>query len=260
MKKIKFSNVFIVCILIFIYLPIFLVILYSFNESKLSSLWTGFSFTWYQALFRNRSLFLALKNSLILALNTSILSAIIGTLGAYGMHYSKNKKMEFVAILPMLIPEIIMGMVFLSLFTDIHLPFGMVTLTLAHTSFCFPFVYMLVKARLKDMDPSMQEAARSLGAGPIRAFLDIVLPYILPSVFAGMLLSFATSMDDVIISGFVSGISTPTLPVKIYSMLKVGVTPDVNALCALMILVTLLLYGIARWIMMRQKNKMKEIV
>ena len=176
MKKIKGSSIFIVCVLIFIYLPIFLVILYSFNESKLSSVWTGFSFTWYERLFSNRSLFIALKNSLILAFNTSLLSAIIGTLGAYGMQYSKNKKMEFAAILPMLIPEIILGMVFLSLFTDVHLPFGMVTLTLAHTSFCFPFVYMLVKARLKDMDPSMIEAARTLGASEIRVFFDIILP------------------------------------------------------------------------------------
>ena len=255
MKKIKMSTIFIFLVLIFIYLPIFLVILYSFNESKLSSVWSGFSLTWYHTLFKNRSLFIALKNSLILAFNTSLLSAIIGTLGAYGMHYSKNKKMEFISILPMLIPEIIMGMVFLSMFTDIHLPFGLMTLTLAHTSFCFPFVYMLVKARLKDMDSSMLEAARNLGANEVRVFFDIVLPYVLPSVFAGMLLSFATSMDDVIISGFVSGVTTSTLPVKIYSMLKVGVTPDVNALCTLMILVTLLLFGLSRWIMIKEKKK-----
>ena len=255
MKKIKISNVWIFCVLLFIYLPIFLVILYSFNESRLSSVWGGFSLTWYQALFKNRSLFSALKNSLILALNTSLLSAVIGTLGAYGMHFSKHKKFEFVAILPMLIPEIILGMVFLAFFSDLHLPFGMVTLTLAHTGLCFPFVYMLVKSRLKDMDESMMEAAYTLGAGPVRTFFDIVLPYIMPSIFAGMLLSFATSMDDVILSGFVSGISTNTLPVKIYSQLKTGVTPEINALCTLMILVTLLLFGLAKWIIMSKKKE-----
>ena len=260
MKKIKGSYIFIVGVLIFIYLPIFLVILYSFNASKLSSIWSGFSLDWYRSLFSNRSMFLALKNSLILASSTSILSAIIGTLGAYGMRRAKRKSVEFIAILPMLIPEIILGMVFLSFFSDLNLPFGLVTLTLAHTSFCFPFVYMLVKARLKDMDESMVEAAYSLGASPVRAFFDIVLPYIFPSIFAGMLLSFATSMDDVIISGFVSGVSFPTLPVKIYSMLKVGVTPDVNALCTVMILVTLLLFGMAGWIIMRKNKKMKEIL
>ena len=260
MKKIKGSHLFIISVLIFIYLPIFLVILYSFNGSKLSSMWTGFSLTWYRSLFNNRSIFLALKNSIILASCTSILSAIIGTLGAYGMRHSKNKNIEFVAILPMLIPEIILGMVFLSFFSDLHLPFGLITLTLAHTSFCFPFVYMLVKARLKDMDESMIEAAYSLGASPLRTFFDIVLPYIFPAILAGMLLSFATSMDDVIISGFVSGVSFHTLPVKIYAMLKVGVTPDVNALCAMMILVTLLLFGIARWIIIRQNKRMKENV
>ena len=249
------SNVFIWCVLIFIYLPIFLVILYSFNESRMSSVWTGLSFHWYKQLFQDEVIFEALKNSFILAIYTSILSAIIGTLGAYGMEQVKKKNQEFIAILPMLIPEIILGMVCLTFFSALHLPFGMITLTLAHTILCFPFVYVLVKARLKDMDPSLVEAAETLGAKPFQAFKDIVLPYLMPSIVAGMLLSFVTSMDDVIMSVFVTGVQINTLPMKIYTQIKTGITPEINALCTVMIIVTLLLFGIVSLIIIKQKKE-----
>ena len=257
MKKkrgIKGSDLFILAVLIFIYLPIFIIVLYSFNDSRLSSVWGGFSFTWYERLLSNSSIMDALKNSLILAVNTSILSAIIGTAGACGMHLVKGKrakKLELSVILPMLIPEIILGMVFLAFFTMVDLPFGMVTLTLAHTAICFPFVYMLVRARLSDMDMSLLEASYTLGASPRRAFIDITLPYLLPSIVAGMLLAFATSMDDVIVSIFVTGVNVNTLPMKVYSQIKVGITPEINALCTVMLIATLLIFFVVGGIVLK---------
>lgn len=260
-RRIKGSDLFICAVFIFIYLPVFIVVLYSFNESRLSSVWGGFSFAWYERLISNPSIMEALKNSIILAVNTSILSAIIGTAGAYGMHMVKGKKakkLELTVILPMLIPEIILGMVFLAFFTMLDLPFGMVTLTLAHTAICFPFVYMLVKTRLLDMDKSVLEVAYTLGASKMRAFKDITFPYLLPSVVAGMLLSFATSMDNVIVSIFVTGVNVNTLPMKVYTQIKVGITPEINALCTLMIVVTLLLFSIAGLIIIKlRKSKGK---
>ena len=256
-RKIKGSDLFIIAVFIFIYLPVFIIVLYSFNESRLSSVWGGFSFTWYERLMNNSGLMDALKNSLILAVNTSILAAIVGTLGAYGTHMVRNakaKKLELTVILPMLIPEIILGMVFLAFFTMLNLPFGMVTLTLAHTAICFPFVFMLVKARLADMDTSVLEVAYTLGASPARAFKDITLPYLLPAIIAGMLLSFATSMDDVIVSIFVTGVNVNTLPMKVYSQIKVGITPEINALCTVMLIATLLLFGVAAAIILKSKK------
>lgn len=256
-RGIKGSDLFIIAVLIFIYLPVLIVVLYSFNESRLSSVWGGFSFTWYERLINNSSIMDALKNSIVLAVNTSILAAVIGTLGAYGTHLVKNskaKKLELTVILPMLIPEIILGMVFLAFFTMLNLPFGMFTLTLAHTAICFPFVFMLVKARLSDMDTSVLEVAYTLGASKGRAFRDITLPYLTPSIVAGMLLSFATSMDDVIVSIFVTGVNVNTLPMKVYSQIKVGITPEINALCTVMLVATLVLFAIAGFIIIKYKK------
>jgi spermidine/putrescine transport system permease protein len=141
----------------------------------------------------------------------------------------------------MMTPEIILGMVSLTFFSLLALPFGMTTLFLAHTAFCIPYVYMQVKARLVGLDPSLLEAAKDLGAGEARAFFDITLPLISPAIVSGMLLAFAMSIDDVIISVFVTGASTTTLPIKIYTMLKTGVTPKINAICTIMFAATLLI-------------------
>ena len=137
-----------------------------------------------------------------------------------------------------MIPEIILGMVFMVFFSLLGLPFGMTTLIIAHTAFCIPYVYMMVKARLVGMDKSLFEAARDLGASEARVFFDITLPLLAPAIVSGMLLSFAMSFDDVIISVFVTGVNVNTLPIKIYSQLKTGVTPEINALCTLMLAAT----------------------
>ena len=245
MKKVQtLPKIYLGIVTVLLYLPIALVILYSFNESKLSSVWGGFSLKWYDILFRDKEMFLALRNSLVLALSSSVAAAIIGTLGAVGLAKlqprSKNA-VEYVSMLPIMIPEIILAMVFMVFFALLGLPFGMTTLILAHTAFCIPYIYMLVKARLVGMDKSLAEAARDLGAGEVRVFFDITLPLLAPAILSGMLLSFAMSFDDVIISVFVTGVNVNTLPIKIYTQLKTGVTPEINALCTLMLGVTLLL-------------------
>ena len=251
------KRVYITLLLILMYVPIALVIVFSFNANRLNSVWSGFSLSWYRELFRDRAIFEALRNSLILAIVSSFAAAVIGTLGAVGIAWGKlaekpqNGKqassghfvriMEYLSILPIMTPEIIMGMVLLAFFSLLGLPLGMATLVLAHTCFCIPYVYLLVKARLAGLDKSYTEAARNLGAGPWRAFCDVMLPLILPAVISGILLSFAMSFDDVIISIFVTGPHTNTLPIRIYTQIKTGVTPKTNALCSLLFVITVLL-------------------
>ena len=245
MKKYSLFPIYIILILIIMYVPILVVIIYSFNQSRLTYSWSGFSLHWYRELINDRSMFEALINSLVLASLSSISAAIVGTLGAAGMTRQKTgrpgKIIEYLSILPIMTPEIILGMIFLAFFTFLSIPFGMTTLVIAHTAFCIPYVYILVKARLANLDKSYIEAARIMGASGIRAFYDITLPLMLPAVISGMLISFAMSFDDVIISVFVSGVHTNTLPMKIYSQIKTGVTPKTNAMCAIIFLVTILI-------------------
>lgn len=247
-NRTKLPNIYLGIVLALMYVPILLVILYSFNESKISSVWGGFSLKWYEELFRDKDMFQALWNSIVLGVLSSLCAAVIGTLGAYGMSKVKfplKGVVEYVSTLPIMIPEIILGMVFMAFFSLMGLPFGMATLVIAHTAFCIPYVFMLVKARLVGMDKSLPEAAQDLGASQARVFFDITLPLVFPAILSGMLLAFAMSMDDVIISVFVTGVNTNTLPVKIYTQLKTGVTPEINALCTLLFAATLLLCGLA---------------
>lgn len=260
-NRTKLPNVYLGVLLFLMYVPIFLVILYSFNESKLSSVWSGFSLKWYTELFRDRAIFEALGNTLILGVISSLSAGVIGTLGAFGMtkvNFKTKSAVEYVSTLPIMIPEIILGMVFMAFFSLLGLPFGMTTLILAHTAFCIPYVYMLVKARLVGMDKSLAKAALDLGASPLRVFFDITLPLLLPAIVSGMLLAFAMSIDDVIISVFVTGVNTNTLPLKIYTQLKTGVTPKINALCTLMFAATLLLCGFAAFLGRTPKHKKQE--
>lgn len=249
-KKARFPGIYLGIILALMYVPILLVIIYSFNESRISSVWSGFSLRWYRDLFRDKDMLEALINSLVLATVSSLSAAVIGTLAAVGMPRVKlrgKSVVEYISTLPIMIPEIILGMVFLVYFSLIRLPFGMITLTVAHTSFCIPYIYMLVKARLVGIDKSYAEAAKDLGANEWNVFWDITLPLILPAIASGVLLSFAMSLDDVVISVFVTGVNTNTLPIRIYTQLKTGVTPKVNALSTLMFAATLLIIMLSTW-------------
>jgi len=238
-------------ILVVMYVPIILVIAYSFNQSRLTSVWGGFTLSWYAELLHDRAMFEGLRTSLILGFLSSGLSAALGTLAASGMAKvraqdqgrggSVHKIMEYLSILPIMTPEIIMGMVFLAFFSLLSLPLGMTSLVIAHTAFCVPYPYLLVRARLSGLDKGYAEAARIMGASDIRAFCDITLPLVLPAVISGMLISFAMSFDDVIVSSFVAGVDTNTMPMVIYSRIKAGVTPKTNAMCSLLFVLTIIL-------------------
>lgn len=256
-KNSKFANFYLGLIFFLMYAPVAVVIVFSFNESKLPVAFTGFSLKWYQQLFHDRAMLEALYNSLILGISSCLLSAVIGTLGAVGLyriHWKSKEALEYLSILPLMIPEIILGMVLMAFFYLLRLPFGMITLLIGHTIFCVPYILMQVRARLVGMDPSLEEAARDLGATSFRAFLDITLPLIMPAVISGSLLAFAMSMDDVIISIFVNGPRLSTLPIKVYTQMKTGVTPEINALCTIMLAATLLLFSASALISRRNSK------
>ena len=259
-KNSKFANLYLVIIFLLMYLPIGVVIVFSFNEAKLPVRFTGFSLKWYQELMGDSAMLQARVNSLILGAASCFVSAVIGTFGAVGLsrlHLKSKGILEYISILPLMIPEIILGMVLMAFFYMLNLPFGMLTLLIGHTVFCVPYILMEVKARLVGMDPSLEEAARDLGASSMRAFFDITLPLIMPAVVSGSLLAFAMSMDDVVISIFINGPKLSTLPIKVYTQIKTGVTPEINALCTIMLaftVIVLLLYSLIRSIR-RKKNR-----
>lgn len=237
-NKTKIPNFFLGIILAVMYLPILVIVVYSFQASKISTVWEGFSLRWYRELFLDRSMREAVFNSLILAGISCINAAVIGTMAAVGMtriSWRSKGLIAYFSTLPIMIPEIILGMVFMVFFSFLGLPFGMTTLVLAHTAFCIPYVFTMVRSRLIGLDPSLTEAARDLGAGEVMVFFTVTLPLIAPAVASGMLLSFAMSFDDVVISIFVTGAATNTLPVKIYTQMKNGVSPEVNALSTIML-------------------------
>lgn len=243
-RKSHLPGIYLGVLLVLMYLPILMVILYSFNASKTSVVWGGFTLSWYEEMWHDRGLLQALKNSVVLGLLASVIAGVVGTLGAVGMsrvHFRSKGMLDYLVLVPIMIPEIILGMVFMVFFSLCSLSFGMTTLVLGHSAFCVPYVYMMVKARLIGMDKSYAEAARDLGARERQVFFDITLPLIAPAIASGMLLSFAMSLDDVVISIFVAGARISTLPVKIYTQLKTGVTPEINALCTLMLIATVLL-------------------
>ena len=249
MKKVsKAAVVFLAVITVLNYLPIILTVVYSFNKSKLSSVWEGFSLDWYKMLLGDGDIKKALLNSIILAFLACVLALIIGVSAALAMRGKKLFFDDFIsnfASLPIMIPEIILGMVFMAIFSYMNLPFGFVTMTIAHASFCVPYVFLILRARLMGMDLSLEEAARDLGASEFETFRDVTLPYILPGIASGLLLSFAMSFDDVVISIFTTGPSVNTLAIKIYTKMKTGITPEINALATVILVITVLIIFIS---------------
>lgn len=257
-KKWRWSNLYLTIMILLMYFPLVMVVIFSFNESKLSANFTGFSLKWYEILANDRDLKEALFNSIWLGVFSCGISAVIGTLGAVGMarvKYKSKGMMEYLSTIPIMIPEIILGMVFLVFFSMLKLPFGMTTLVIAHTTFCIPYIFMMVKARLVGIDKSLEEAARDLGAGPIRTFFNITMPLIAPAVLSGSLLAFAMSFDDVVISIFVNGPRLNTLPVKVYAQLKTGVTPEINALCTIILVVITVVLLLSSFLSKRAEKK-----
>lgn len=233
------------CILVylFLFLPISVVVVNSFNAStsKPYLTWKGFTFSWYAKLFENSNLLAAFGHTMLLAIVSTLLSTIIGTLGAIGMYRYKFRgkgAIDGLLYIPVVIPEIVMGISLLTLFSNTNIPRGMLTLILAHVTFCIPFVIFNVRARLGGYDISFEEASMDLGAGRLRTFFEITLPVLAPGIAGGALLAFTLSIDDVIISYFVNG-QTMTYPLKVMESIKSGVSPDVNALSTLILIVTI---------------------
>lgn len=243
-------------VFLFLYLPIILLVVFSFNASKLNIIWTGFTWQWYEELFRNAPLVKALKNSLVIASITTFFSVILGTLGAWLLHrynYPGRRALSTLIFVPMVIPEIIMGISLLIFFTTIHFSLGFTTVIISHITFCFPFVLIAVQARLNGLDPFLEEAAMDLGARPLEAFFQIILPYLMPAIISGALMSFTLSMDEVIVTYFTTSPASATLPMKVFGMAKVGLNPMLNAISAIFIVATALLVVTAE--MLKRWNK-----
>lgn len=264
-KKIKITNIsrniFIGLVLFFLYLPIFMVIVFSFNTSEMNIVFEGFTLKWYGSFFTNRTLMESLQNTLIIAVVSTIISVIIGTIGAVGLNkYDiKGKKvLDLLLYVPIVIPEIVLGVALLSIFSMINMDMGLFTIILGHVTFCIPFVVISVRARLAGFDKNLEEAAMDLGANHFNTLMKVTLPLILPGVVSGAVLSISLSLDDIVISFFCSGPGSMTLPLKILDMVKHGVSPEVNALSSIITLVIILIISINTQMQINKLKKVKQ--
>ncbi|NBU83992.1 MAG: ABC transporter permease [Sphingomonadaceae bacterium] len=240
--------------LFFLYAPLLVLIVFSFNDSKRNIVWRGFTFKYYGKVFENDTLVAALGNSLTIAFLATLVSIVLGTLAAvmlWRFRFPAKAGIEGALSLPIVVPEICMGVAMLVFFarldwpSDLVWPLNLSAITIAHITFCFPFVTMVVRARLASFNKEQEEAARDLGASEWQTFRDVLLPHMKPGIIAGALLAFTLSLDDFVITFFTSGPNTITFPVKVYSMVRFSVTPEVNAASALLILLTIILTTVA---------------
>lgn len=234
-----------ILVYLFLYLPIFLLIAYSFNDSRIGITWVGFTMKWYKILFADTQLIDAARNSVFIALIASTVSVILGTFAGVALHKYKVPFLSTLVMIPVAAPELLVGVSLLLFFLLINFTLGMVSIILAHTAFCLSFVTIAVKTRMHGMDDSLMDAARDLGASPSRAFISVLIPTILPGIIAGWLMAFTLSLDDFVITFFTAGVGSSTLPLAIYSMIKMGVTPEVNAASTIIIVFTLVLTSVA---------------
>jgi putrescine transport system permease protein len=248
----------------FLYLPIVVLIAYSFNASALVSVWGGFSTRWYGELLHNRQILDAAALSLEIGVVASTVAVVLGTLAAIALvRFSRFRgRLVLTGMInaPLIVPEIITGITQLLLFVSMAEMFGwprrgFTTIVIAHIAFCMAYVTITVQSRIQSVDRSLEEAAMDLGSGPVRAFVDTTLPIIAPALISSWLLSFTVSLDDLVISSFVSGPGASTLPMVIYSKVKLGVSPDMNALASLIILLVGTGVAIAGWTMRRADRK-----
>jgi spermidine/putrescine transport system permease protein len=251
------SRIYTWIIYIFLYLPIAVIIVFSFNTSKRNLTFQGFTLDWYAKLFDNHALLSSFGNTMIVAACSTIIATAIGTLAAVGMYRYRFRGRGIVDALlyvPVVIPEVVLGIALLSFFSLAHVPLGLLSLIIAHVTFCIPFVVFTVRARLAGYDKSVDEAALDLGANRTRVFFHITLPILMPGVISGAMLAFTLSIDDVIISFFTNGPGSVTYPLKVWEMIKSGVSPDVNALS------TLILLGTGAIVLATQLKSIREAI
>lgn len=228
-------------VFVFLYVPIAVLVVFSFNSSRLNIVWENFTLDWYGRLLANAPLIRAAKNSLIIASATTVLSVILGTAGAWLLHryrFRFSQAIQTLAAIPMVMPEILIGISLLILFVSIGLKLGFATVIIGHVTFSFPFVLVAVQARLQGLDPALEEAALDLGATPLQAFWLVIMPCLRPAIIAGGLMAFTLSMDELIVTVFVKSAASATLPVKVFDMARVGLNPMLNALSAIFIVAT----------------------
>ncbi|GAA1057773.1 putrescine/spermidine ABC transporter permease [Agromyces luteolus] len=225
---------------VFLYLPILVVVVMSFNESRNLFVWTGFSLRWYPELFADGAMMQGLANTLIVATGATLIATVLGTLLAYGIHhYTRGGLIRAFAIAPAILPDLLLGIGLLTFFSLLSFTLGLHSVILAHGVFATAFVTAIVLARMANLDPSLEEASRDLGMGPAKTFLRVTLPQLAPGIVAGALLAFTLSLDEFVIAFFTTAPTQPTLPIVIYSMVRFGVTPEVNALATLLLLVSI---------------------
>ncbi|NKD77936.1 ABC transporter permease subunit [Haematospirillum sp. H1815] len=251
----------------FLYIPILLLVIYSFNESRLVTVWSGFSTHWYGELFRDQQIIAAAKVSLLVASLTATFATVLGTMAAIVLtrfrRFRGQTLFSGMITAPMVMPEIITGLSILLMFVALEDLVGwpdgrgITTITIAHITFCMSYVTIVVRARLSQMDESVEEAAMDLGARPFKTFLFITLPIISPALLAGWLLAFTISLDDLVITSFVAGPSSSTLPMVVFSSVRLGVTPKINALATILISLATLCVLVAGWLMVRREKQRK---
>ena len=244
MKNRVLKNIFIGLVFLFLYLPIIILVIFSFNTSRMNIVFEGITFHWYWSLFSNKELLEAFFNTIIIAISSTVISTIIGTMGAVGLYkydFPFKNVINKLIYIPIVIPEIVLGISLLSVYTLMKLELGMFTLVISHIAFSIPFVVVSVRSVLSNDVRTYEEAAQDLGANSFKTFFLITLPSIMPGVISGATLAFTLSMDDVVISYFTAGPGSNTLPLYIYSMIKTGITPDVNAMSSLMLFLTIII-------------------
>ena len=235
-------------IILFLYAPVFLLIVFSFNSSPMSVRWEGFSIEWYRLLLANQALFEATRNSVIIALTSTVCAVTMGIGAALVLerHAVRGARiLNATLVLPLVIPEILMGVSLLLFFVMIEVPLGLITVTIGHIAFNLPLVILVIRMRLRKLDPHLEEAARDLGATPWQTFRWVTLPMLRPAIIGSALMAFTISLDDFVVTFFTAGPGATTLPLKVFSMIKTGITPEINALSAVLVMVSMVLIGAA---------------
>jgi spermidine/putrescine transport system permease protein len=227
---------------LFLYLPIAVLVVFSFNAARQTAVWDGVTLDWYRRLLDDAPLLAAVRNSLTVAACTTLLATVLGTLAAFALdrcQFRGKRSTQALLMLPVVIPEIVLGATLVTFFGVARMRLSLTTVVIAHVVFSISYVAIVVRARLAGLDPALEEAARDLGAGAFATFRRVTLPLLFPGIVASALLVFTLSIDDYVITSFVAGVGATTLPLHIYSMLKVGVTPEINAVSTLLLTVTI---------------------
>lgn len=245
--------------LAFLYAPVAVLILFSFNASRLSATWQGFTFQWYRALAVDEALMASLQNSLLVASVSTVIATVLGVSAAVSLErfpFRRQQVVEGAMLLPLVMPEVMMGVALMLFFVIIKLPLSLLTVTLGHAAFNLPVVMVMVRARLRKLDPGLEEAARDLGATPWQAFQRVTLPLLMPAMIGAALMAFTISLDDFIVTFFTAGPGSATLPLRVYSMVKSGVSPVINALSAVLVLMSMVLIGLS--LLLQRRGSMKN--